>query len=125
MSDPPIRVLVADDAPELRMLLRLGLCGSGQITIIDEATNGFEAVEMTALHQPQVIILDVSMPIMDGLQAAVEIKRRCPDVKVLMYSGFRETELQKKAIEAGADIYLEKSGDIALLRRSVLGLVTR
>jgi DNA-binding NarL/FixJ family response regulator len=123
LTGSPVRVLVADDAPELRVLLRLSLSGTGEITVVSEATNGVEAVEMTAEHRPQVIILDVSMPLMDGLQAAGEIKRRFPDTKVLMYSGFRESELQKKSIEAGADIYIEKGGDLATLRRSVLSLV--
>lgn len=107
------------------MLLRLGLCRRGEIDIVDEATNGLEAVEMTAEHQPELIILDVSMPMMDGLQAAAEIRKRFPEIKILMYSGFRETELQKKALAAGADIYLEKSGDLATLRKSVLSLVGR
>lgn len=116
----PVRVVVADDAADIRMLLRFGLSQGGDIDIIGEAATGLQAIEQASEHNPEVMILDVSMPIMDGLQAAMEIKRTLPDIKIVMYSGFRAAELEEKALRAGADVYVEKDGDLDALKRSVL-----
>lgn len=115
-----IRVLIADDAPDLRLLLRFGLTIGDEIDVVDEAGTGAEAVELTEKHRPDLVLLDVSMPVMDGLQAAIEIRKRVPETRIVMYSGFRESELEEKALEAGADRYVEKNGDLESLKRIVL-----
>ncbi|HVF52330.1 MAG TPA: response regulator transcription factor [Actinomycetota bacterium] len=115
-----VRIVIADDASDLRMLLKFGLTMGGEIEVVDEAGTGIEAVELTLKHRPDVVVLDISMPLMDGLQAAIEIKRQAPKTRIVIFSGFRDSELQEKALEAGADRYVEKNGDLEGLKRVVL-----
>ena len=118
-----IRVLLADDAADIRSLVRMSLEIEG-FDVVAEAENGAEAVALAEAHDPQVVVLDVAMPVMDGVQALGELRRRCPDVPVVMFSGFEEGELARHCVASGAAGYVEKGGDIAplvrMLRQAVL-----
>lgn len=102
------RVLIADDFQDVRMLLRLQLQRTGKYDVVGEAGNGEEAVELAKQLRPDVVLLDMSMPRMDGLQALPLIRAALPDVRVLVLSGFDEGTMARKAIELGADGYVEK-----------------
>jgi PAS domain S-box-containing protein len=103
-----LRVLLADDAEDIRLLLRLTLTTSEGFDIVGEAGNGQEAVELVVQHRPDVILLDLSMPVMDGLQAIPEIRRVSPETKIVILSGFDEGRMRPVALELGAHAYLEK-----------------
>ncbi len=119
-----VRVLVADDAEEVRTLVRLVLEDSG-LEVVAEATNGAEAVALAEAHRPQVLLLDVAMPVMDGLEALDALRRRCPDVPVVMHSGFAAADLADRCLRSGAVAYVQKGGDpaplAAALRAAALG----
>lgn len=121
---PQLRVLLADDAPDVRLLVRINLEMQG-FTIVAEATNGAEAVALAEAHQPDVVLLDVAMPVMDGLQALEELRRRCAGIPVVMHSGFAEGSLAEQCLASGAVAYIEKGHDparlVRVLRESVLG----
>ena len=102
------RVLIADDTAEIRLLLRMALESEGCFEIIGEARNGAEALQIAADSSPDAIVLDLAMPVMDGLEAIPEIKRRSPDAKILVLSGFDAGKMRQEAMDAGADAYLEK-----------------
>ena len=102
------RVLLVDDVGELRALVRLTLERSGHFDVVAEASNGEDAVEAASAHQPDVVLLDVSMPLMDGLEALPRIRERAPDARVVMLSGFAEDRLGDEARRLGAAAYLEK-----------------
>ena len=104
----PVRTLLADDAVYLRVLYRRALERSGDFEIVAEAGNGDEAVELAKATQPDLVLLDVSMPMKDGLEALPEIRRVSPDSKVVMLSGFEADRLSAVAFGAGASAYLEK-----------------
>lgn len=104
----PVRVLIADDAPDARFLLRVWLERHGAMDVVAEATDGVDAVERAGQTRPDLVLLDVSMPRMDGLEAAVEIRRTLPDTKIVMFSAFSAERMGERAILAGADVYLEK-----------------
>lgn len=106
-----IRVLLADDSIEFRGLLRVLLSRDPRFEIIGEADNGLEAVELTRELRPDVVLLDVAMPKMDGLQALPGIREAFPGAKVVMLSAFSATEMAPKASSRGANAYLEK-GDL-------------
>lgn len=107
------RVVIADDMPDLRYLLRLSLEMQGSFEVVAEASNGREAVHLAEQHKPDVVVLDVAMPVMDGLEAIPQIRELSPDTKIVMLTGFNAPGLEKKALSLGADLYLQKS--IALL----------
>ena len=104
----PIRTLLVDDVADLRMMVRLGLERSGRFVVIGEAGNGQEAIEMANQQAPDLVLLDVSMPVMDGHEALPQILQKLPATKVVMLSGFEARQLGPHALEAGAAAYLEK-----------------
>lgn len=108
MSASPFRTLLADDVFDLRFMVKLALERSGRFVIVAEAENGDEAIQMAEQHQPDLVLLDVSMPVRDGLEALPGIRSVSPETKVVMLSGFEAGRLAGTAIEAGASAYLEK-----------------
>ena len=102
------RVLLVDDVGELRALVRLILERTGEFTVVAEAGNGLEAIDAATQEQPDIVLLDVSMPVMDGLAALPEIMAAAPAAHVVMLSGFAEERLGEEARRRGAIAYLEK-----------------
>lgn len=114
-----IRVFVCDDVDELRLLLKLGLEDAGDVAVVGEAGDGADAVEKAAEIRPDVILLDLSMPIMDGLEAIPLLRERVPGMKIVVVSGFAEGPASERALELGADRYVSKTADISEVREVV------
>jgi DNA-binding NarL/FixJ family response regulator len=108
MTETPFRTVLADDVFDLRFMVKLALERSGHFKVVAEAENGDEAVELAREHQPDLVLLDVSMPVKDGLEALPDIRKVSPDAKVVMLSGFEAARLAATALESGASAYLEK-----------------
>lgn len=104
----PCRVLLADDTPEIRMLVRMALELEGGFEVVGEAGDGAEALHLSDQHKPDAVVLDLAMPVMDGLEAIPAIKRGNPTTKILVLSGFDASQMMQEAMDAGADAYLEK-----------------
>ncbi len=102
------RVLLADDTPEIRMLVRMALELEGSFDVVGEAADGAEAVSLAGDFRPDAIVLDLAMPVMDGLEAIPQLKLKMPQLKILVLSGFQASRMEAEAIAAGADAYLEK-----------------
>lgn len=119
----PLDVLIVDDAEDFRELLRLCLARNARINVVGEATNGEEALTEAAARHTDVVILDLSMPVMDGLEAAPLIKQENPGVKILVLSGFRASDLAAKAVAAGADAYVEKLAVFTELESAIFAVV--
>ena len=102
------RVLIADDVPDLRMLLRLALERTGRFSVVGEAADGAQAVELATEHAPDLVVLDLSMPVLDGLEALPLIHEGAPNAQVVVLSGFAATKMEAQALAAGAVAYLEK-----------------
>ena len=105
---PQIRVVLADDHPSLRAPLATYLELSGDITVVGEASDGREAIALAEQHQPGVILLDLNMPNMSGLDALPEIKKVSPNVRVLVLTGRDETPYIMRALRGGANGYAEQ-----------------
>jgi DNA-binding NarL/FixJ family response regulator len=108
---PPIRVLVADDSPAVRRGLRLLLGVPGDLEVVAAARDGAEAVELWNAVQPDVVLMDVSMPVLDGIGAVRRLRAEHPDARVLMLTAASDREKLPDAIDAGARGYLLKDVD--------------
>ena len=122
-TSTPVRVLIADDDLEVRVLLRVWLERHGSFEVAGEAVDGLQAVEVVRRDRPELVVLDLAMPRMDGLEAAAEIRRLDPDVRIVIHSAFSAARMAQQAIDAGADVYVEKSGGRAGLIGVLEGLI--
>src|SRR5512141_254871 len=102
-------IVIVDDASEVRHLVRTRLRVSGLLRVVGEGADGAAAVELARQHQPALMLLDVSMPGMDGLEALPRVLAESPATRVVLYSGFDERGLAERALELGASAFLEKS----------------
>jgi NarL family two-component system response regulator LiaR len=105
MNDP-IRLLVADDHPVVRDGLVAMLGTQPDFLVVGEASNGVQAVELAERLRPDVILLDLAMPEIDGVEAIRRIREKCPDARVLVFTAFDTDERIVGAVEAGARGYL-------------------
>ena len=102
------RVLVVDDNDDIRRLLRTKLTRGGEYEVIGEAADGQEAIEQAIELKPDVVLLDLAMPVMDGLQALPHILAGVPRTRVIVLSGFDHMTMEPRALAAGAARYVEK-----------------
>lgn len=107
-SGPRYTALLADDVPELRRLLRQVLEWSDRFQVVAEAEDGKVAIELAGQHRPDLVLLDISMPVLDGMAALPGLVRASPDSKIVILSGFEATRLERPAIENGASAFIEK-----------------
>jgi NarL family two-component system response regulator LiaR len=115
----PIRVMVVDDHAMVRTGLATFLQVSDDLDLVGQATNGQEAVELCERFQPDVILMDLVMPEMDGVTATRIIRERWPQVQIIALTSFQEKELVQDALEAGAISYLLKNVSIDDLTEAV------
>lgn len=101
------------------MLLTAMLSAESGISVVGEATNGRQAVDLANQLRPDVMLLDISMPIMDGMEALPLILQASPTTSVVMLSGFSASEIKDRALSAGAVGYLEKGIDFEELIATV------
>jgi len=104
------RILIADDHPIVRSGLRRVLDAQPDLQVVAEAADGAEAVEKALAEDVDLAILDVSMPRMTGIQAATELSRRAPEIRLLMLSMFDSEQYLFESLKAGASGYVLKSG---------------
>lgn len=100
----PLRVVIADDQPMMRVGFKSVLESAGDITVVGEAANGQEAVSLARAQRPDVVLMDIRMPVMDGIEAT----RRLPDQRVLILTTFGLDEYIIDALRAGASGFLLK-----------------
>jgi DNA-binding NarL/FixJ family response regulator len=103
---------VADDSPEIRLLVRVVLEDDADFHVEAEATDGQEAVDLAAALRPDLLLLDLSMPKMDGHQALPLILQASPETRVVVLSAFPADRVARRLLDAGARLFLDKTGDL-------------
>lgn len=109
MGTDKTSVVLVDDSRDVRTLVRMRLESSGLFDVVGEAEDGEQAIGLVYRHEPAMLLLDTSMPTMDGIEALPAILALCPETTVVMFSGFEGTGLAARARELGAVDFVEKS----------------
>lgn len=122
MAAAPITVLVADDDGGFLETLRALIDDQPELEVVAAARNGLEAVELAAVVQPDAVVVDLHMPLLDGVSAVARLRRDHPALCVIAITGDADPALHRAASEAGADAVLRKDelalGLVERLRRS-------
>ena len=108
-------ILIADDSPVIRKTLRQTLEREDAWEVCGEAADGREAIEKAQRLKPDVVVLDLSMPLMNGLDAARELKRLLPSLPLVMFTNFNMPELTNEALSAGVRAVVSKSEPAGLV----------
>lgn len=124
-AEGTVRTLICDDDPVIRLMLRLALEGADRFTVVAEVGDGREAVAQAGLLQPDLVLIDLTMPVMSGDEAIPLVRRVAPDATVVVMSGLLETAVAPQVEALGAAAYLEKGTPVAVILErlsDVLGL---
>jgi NarL family two-component system response regulator LiaR len=108
-DDKKIKVLLVDDHAVLRSGMRYILDVIDTIEVIGEASNGVEALEKISRERPDIVLMDILMPVMDGIEATRQITQKYPEIQVVILSSFEEKHQVSSALKAGAISYLTKN----------------
>ena len=112
----PISVYLVDDVPELRELVKYGMEDDPGFEVVGEAGDGRSALKGIAETKPAAVLLDLSMPDMNGFEAILEIRKSDPDIAIIVLSGFSADRMGPPTLERGADRYVEKGTPMEELR---------
>jgi DNA-binding NarL/FixJ family response regulator len=112
----PISVYLVDDVPEMRELVKWGMEDDPRFEVVGEAGDGRSALDGIAEARPAAVLLDLSMPDMNGLEAILEIRKQDPDIAIIVLSGFSADRMGPPTLERGADRYVEKGTPMDELR---------
>jgi CheY-like chemotaxis protein len=123
VSGRSISVIVCDDVAELRELIRLELEEDGDLVVIAEASTGAEALRAVDELDPDVLLLDLAMPDVDGLEVLDQLRREGRGVRVVVFSGYTYEVMGERVLSRGAVGYLEKGACGETVRRTVRGAV--
>ena len=122
----PIRVVLVDDSADLRSLVRMTLDREPDFTVVAEAADGASGVEAVAAYKPHLVLLDIAMPVMDGLQALTLIREDAPGSIVVMLSAFTGSSgAIDRALALGAHGYIEKGGGVPEMIDDLRGVLAR
>src|SRR5450759_5254116 len=116
--NPAVRIVIADDQLRAREALKAVLANYPQLQVVGEAANGIDAVEMVRVCSPDTLLVDLSMPVMDGLETTRLVKHQWPHTRVVVLTMYAAERLQ--ALAAGADAFLLKGGPIECLLNELL-----
>ncbi|WP_033164190.1 response regulator transcription factor [Clostridium sp. KNHs205] len=117
-----IRVVIADDHRMIREGLKQLLELEGDISIVGEAGDGIECIEEIAIKKPDVLLLDINMPRMDGLKVLQKLKEMKSNIKVLILTIHNEIEYLLKAVDIGVNGYVLKDSESDLLRKAIFAI---
>ncbi len=121
LASSKIRILFADDHAVMRQGLIKLIRGQPQIAVAGEAANGRKALELARQLRPDLIVMDISMPEMDGIEATRLIKAEMPEIRVIGLSMYEDEQIAQRMSEAGAEAFVSKSAGIPTLLKAIYG----
>lgn len=116
---PTCRVVICDDQDGFRKVLSLMLRLEDGVDVVGEATNGREAIAVVRELQPDVLLLDIAMPVMDGLDALPHLREASPATAIVMLTGLISASVRERALAGGARLFVEKGTDVSVIARLV------
>lgn len=116
------RVVVCDDQPAFRELIAAVIGFEPDMEVVGEAGDGRQAIEVVRSLRPDVLVLDLAMPELDGIEALPHIREASPDTRVIIVTGFGSESVKQRALAAGAATFVEKGTDIDELVGHIKGL---
>ena len=119
-AERSVRVFLVDDVGAFRALMRFTLEEDPRIQVVGEASDGQEGVNGVARLKPDVVLLDLAMPVLDGFEAMPLILESSPQTTIVALSGFTADRMAQLCLESGAHAYLEKGEDATVIRDAVL-----
>lgn len=114
-----IRVLIVDDMAQVRRDLRTVLSLTGEVDIVGEAGDGEEAIRQAETLQPEVVLMDLEMPVLDGFAATRRIKANCPSMRVVALTIHSYPSARSKAFQAGVDDFIEKGASLEKIIQTI------
>ena len=120
-----VRVLLVDDSSDVRTLLRTRIELDDDFEVVDEAEDGAQAIALATKHQPDLIVLDAMMPVLNGIDALPAIVSGAPSTKVVVYSAFTDDPALERIYDAGAHAVVNKAAPIDQLFLAMSGLLAR
>jgi DNA-binding NarL/FixJ family response regulator len=125
MAAAPVRVVIADDQRLFAEALEAILSTDARIAVVGRATDGRAAVELVRDHQPDVVLMDIAMPVMDGIEATEAIRDEAPETRVIVLTGSEAPKDVSRARAAGATGYVTKDQIAGDLMRAILDAAGR
>jgi DNA-binding NarL/FixJ family response regulator len=119
---PTIRIIIVDDHSLFRNGMKLLLSNAGNFDVLAEAQNGKEFIDMLGKYDPDIVLMDIDMPIMNGIDATSQALRMKPDMKIICLSMYGEEEYYYKMIEAGVSGFLLKNSDISEVKNAITSI---
>lgn len=116
----PYQVMLVDDHERLRELYKIALDGEPRLQVVAEAGDGEEGARVARERRPDLVVLDLSMPGRDGLQALQDIRRDVPEARIVVMSGFVRDRVEPLVLEMGANAYIEKGVPMEEIPRLLL-----
>jgi pilus assembly protein CpaE len=114
-----LHVLIVDDAPQVREELSVLLQLMGDLEVVGEAANGLEAISQAQTLRPDVVVMDLEMPVLDGYAATRQIKTRCPACRIVVLTIHGDETARQRANEAGADDFVVKGAPVDVILRAI------
>lgn len=116
-------VVIVDDVKDLRTLVGMAFRRDGRLQVLATAADGQEGLDAVRQHRPDVVLMDVSMPVMDGITATRKLKEEFPELPVVILTGYGDDRLQQEALQAGADAFFDKSEALPAVVDAVAALL--
>ena len=106
------QVVICDDQPGFRQIVSVVLGLDPELEVVGEAADGRDAIRVVGELQPDVLLLDIAMPVMDGLEALPHIRASAPETRIVMLSGVAADSVRQRALDGGASSFIEKGTDV-------------